>query len=275
MAHDPTIAASRRPVERSAARSRSGIGLRVDELERVVRVEAAGDLGEGALVGELHDPLPRRHREVVPAVRADPQVRDHLVLAVVRVAVGAGVARARRGLGRPGPVRPADIDADVLGHQSESWSQRPSTSTALWPPNPNEFEIATRTSASRPVFGNVVEVALGVGVGQVDRRRQEPVAHRKDGHRGLDRARRAEQVARLALRRRDRDGARALLAERDLERARLGRVAGGRRGAVRVHVADIVRASRPASSIAIVIARAGFVPTGSGSVTWWESDDMP
>jgi hypothetical protein len=31
----------------------------------------------------------------------------------------------------------------------------------------------------------------------------------------------------------------------------------------------------PASSIAIVIARAGFVPTGSGSVTWWASDDMP
>ena len=31
----------------------------------------------------------------------------------------------------------------------------------------------------------------------------------------------------------------------------------------------------PASPKAIVIARAGFVPAGSGSVTWFASDETP
>jgi hypothetical protein len=32
-------------------------------------------------------------------------------------------------------------------------SKRRSTTQALWPPKPNEFETATRTSASRASFG--------------------------------------------------------------------------------------------------------------------------
>ena len=52
---------------------------------------------------------------------------------------------------------------------------------------------------------------------------------------------RAEAVARRALRRRDRRAARVLLAERDLDHLRLGRVAERRRGGVRVDVADLGR----------------------------------
>src|SRR4051812_10276162 len=48
---------------------------------------------------------------------------------------------------------------------------------------------------------HVVEVALGVWVDVVDRRRQLPFANREHGEDRLDAARRAEQVARHGLRR--------------------------------------------------------------------------
>ena len=57
---------------------------------------------------------------------------------------------------------------------------------------------------------------------------------------GLDRAGRAEAVARRALRRGDGRPIRLLLAERELDHARLRAVADRRRRAVRVHVADLV-----------------------------------
>ena len=69
--------------------------------------------------------------------------------------------------------------------------------------------------------------------------------------------------------------ARVLLAERELDHARLGRVAERRRGAVRVDVADLRRVDARVRRSAIVIARAGFSPLGSGSVMWFASDETP
>ena len=56
---------------------------------------------------------------------------------------------------------------------------RPSRTQPLWPPRPIAFESATSTCASRASFGHVVEVALGVGLAVVDRRRQHAVAERE------------------------------------------------------------------------------------------------
>ena len=70
------------------------VGAQVEEVQRVGRAEISRFLGEAAPVGQLLDPLPRSHGEVVPALSADPQVRDQLVVAVMRAAVGAGVPDA-------------------------------------------------------------------------------------------------------------------------------------------------------------------------------------
>ena len=88
---------------------------------------------------------------------------------------------------------------------------------------------------------DVVEVARRVRVVVVDRRRRLAVDDRLDGEDGLDGARGAEAVAGRALRRRDGELARMLLAEGKLDHAGLGRVAEGRRGRVRVDVAHLRR----------------------------------
>ena len=64
---------------------------------------------------------------------------------------------------------------------------------------------------------------------------------REDREHRFDRARGAKGVAGCALRRGDRRAVGLLLAERELQHAGLARVAGRRRRAVRVHVADVVR----------------------------------
>ena len=88
---------------------------------------------------------------------------------------------------------------------------------------------------------DVVEVARRIGRRLVDRRRQDPALEREDREDRLDRAGGAEAVAGRALRRGDRRAIRLVLAERHLEHARLAGVAGRRRGAVRVDVADVLR----------------------------------
>src|SRR5215217_396083 len=70
-------------------------------------------------------------------------------------------------------------------------------------------------SLSRLV-GDVVEVALGVGLVVVDRRRQRVAVDGKHGEDRLDRAGRAQAVAGGAFRRGNRRLARVLLAEREL-----------------------------------------------------------
>ena len=88
---------------------------------------------------------------------------------------------------------------------------------------------------------DVVEIAVRVGLVVVDRRRRLLVDERLHGEDRLDGARRAEAMAGRALRRGDGELLRVLLAERELDHARLGGVAERRRGRVRVHVADLGR----------------------------------
>ena len=82
--------------------------------------------------------------------------------------------------------------------------------TALCPPKPNEFEIATRGSGPAPFArrssaraspGHVVEVELGVALVPADGRRGDVAAQRSDRRDRLDRAGGAEQVADRRLRR--------------------------------------------------------------------------
>ena len=114
---------------------------------------------------------------------------------------------------------------------------RPNRTQPLWPPRPIAFESATSTCTSPRLVRDVVEVALGVGLAVVDRRRQDAVVEREHAHHRLDRAGRAEGVAHHRLRRRDRELV-GVVAEDVLDRLRLGRVAERRRRAVRVDVAD-------------------------------------
>ena len=49
------------------------VGAEIEEVQRIGRAKARVLLDECATVGELGDPLARPHREMVPAMRADPQ----------------------------------------------------------------------------------------------------------------------------------------------------------------------------------------------------------
>jgi len=203
---------------------------------------------------------------VVAAVRADAQIGDHLLLPVVRAADGARVAGAHGlglGLLELGLPHPADIDADSLRHGLDGWSRGNRgaidtgvTETVGHPvalpvpaaqdeggvvaPEPERVGQRDLDISLATDVGDVVEVAAGVGVGLVDRRRQEPVAHRQRGQDRLQGAGGAQQVAGLALGRRDRHGPRPVLAQRQLERPRLGRVTdrGRRRMGVDVAIID-------------------------------------
>jgi hypothetical protein len=92
------------------------VRAQVEEDERILRAQVGRLLGEAAPVGELRDALPRLERKVVAAVRAHVQVARELVLAVMRVALRAGV-RVR--LLIPTGFRQIamlDRDVDPLGH---------------------------------------------------------------------------------------------------------------------------------------------------------------
>src|SRR5712691_8108113 len=59
-----------------------GVGAQIEEPERVGRAQVSFLLGERARIGELLDPLACGQREVVAALRADPEVTVELVVAV-------------------------------------------------------------------------------------------------------------------------------------------------------------------------------------------------
>ena len=73
------------------------------------------------------------------------------------------------------------------------------------PPNPKEFERATRELPLARHVRRVVEVALGVGRLVVDRRRNDAVADREREDARLEAARGAEEVPGHRLRRGDRE----------------------------------------------------------------------
>ena len=69
----------------------------------------------------------------------------------------------------------------------------------FWPPKPKLFDSATSTALPAGLVGDVVEVAVGVGVVEVDRRRQDAVADRQQADDRLDAAGGGDQVAHHAL----------------------------------------------------------------------------
>ena len=87
----------------------------VEELERVVGADVGRLLDERALVGVPRDPPAGRHREVMPAVAADPECGLELVVAEVRAALGARVRVLRVRRGRSVLVLDLDVDPG-LGH---------------------------------------------------------------------------------------------------------------------------------------------------------------
>src|SRR5215211_7375964 len=90
------------------------------------------------------------------------------------------------------------------------------------------------------LVGDVVEVALGIRVVVVDRRRQRVAVDREHREDRLDRARGAQAVAGGALRGGHGRLTRVLLAERELDHTRLARVSERRRRSVGVDVVDLV-----------------------------------
>ena len=110
---------------------------------------------------------------------------------------------------------------------------------AFWPPKPNEFDQGDfqpwRLARS---VGDVVQIAIGIGFLEVQRRRQDPSRERSQHRDGLDRPGRAEQVPDRRFRARHR---RRTAVEDVVDRARLDLVVERRRRAVRVDVADVAR----------------------------------
>ncbi len=74
---------------------------------------------------------------------------------------------------------------------------------ALCPPKPKLFDMAACNLPLAGLIGRVVEIALGIGIVQVDRRRNQAVAQRQNGEHQLHAAAGAQQVAQLALGARD------------------------------------------------------------------------
>src|SRR5439155_11128521 len=135
-----------------------------------------------------------------------------------------------------------------------------STRLAQWPSGPvaqwlsgSVFELADHDAGVVPaeaervrdadgdvglprLVRDVVEIALGVLLLVVDRRGQQAAFDGEHGEDGLDGARGAEAVAGRALRRRNADLRRVLLAQRLLDHLRLARVTERSRRRVRVHV---------------------------------------
>ena len=85
------------------------VGPQIEEVERVLGAELGRFLDERALVGEGRDSRTGAHREVVAAVRADPERRLELVVPVVRGARGTRVRVLSRWLWDV-PMLDGDVD---------------------------------------------------------------------------------------------------------------------------------------------------------------------
>ena len=92
-----------------------GVGLQVEEIERVVGADAGRLLDEAARVDVPVDPRASPHREVVAAVATDPERGVELVVAVVRPTGGTRIRVLLGGRGRSVLVLDLDVDSGV-GH---------------------------------------------------------------------------------------------------------------------------------------------------------------
>ena len=155
----------------------------------------------------------RGHRRGVSGAPLPPLSALGASAAPGRRAIGAtrrrSVAAPRPRAARPdghrvrsrAPATPRSVigsSSGLIGRRAHP-SHRRNTSAVFWPPNPNELDIAASTVARRRDVRREVEAhALGVGVVEVDRRRDAALADRLDRRDRLDRAGRAERVARAS-----------------------------------------------------------------------------
>ena len=166
----PITIASPSPVSSSASASRSVYGRRSKKPSGSAERRSAASSTKRARVGELLDPLARRDREVVAALRADAQVSLELVVAVVRAAGGTGVRDAllRRRLGvaclcsietsilrvRHGPdLRPAAaLEADCATEPARGVGRSPASARSPVSPRPAHASALPRPprAAARP-----------------------------------------------------------------------------------------------------------------------------
>ncbi len=126
------------------------IGAKVEELERIRRAHVRRLLLEAPRVGEVGDPLARRHREVVTALTADTKRFPELLVAVVGAAGRAGVGMPRA-VRRRRLILPLDGDVDAaFDHQIAHYRPafRASTRAAAWRTR-SRNAAERRASASR------------------------------------------------------------------------------------------------------------------------------
>ena len=164
-------------------------------------------------------------------------------------------------------IRSVSAFAATCRIMARRYSTRRSTSEALVPPKPNEFDSTTSISRSTAFSGARSIGGRDRGVLEVDRRRRDLVADRQRPEDRLDRPGRPEQVPGRGLGRGHRHLPRRV-AEQPRHRAELDLVADRRRGAVRVHVVDRVgrelrvlqrRLHRPEAAVAVRRGRGDVV----------------
>ena len=115
----------------------------------------------------------------------------------------------------------------------------------FWPPKPKLFVSAASTgSLTARDVRDVVEVAVGPGILEVDRRGHDAVPDRKQADDRLDAAGRGDQVAHHTLGARDRHLV-SSIAERSFDRQGLDRIIDRCTGSVSVDVIDVLRFVTP------------------------------
>ena len=235
------LAAARALLAPAEAQVRAEVQLARRGRERRLADERRPHPGQLAFAGRRVLP-----GEVARRRQAEDRVPEELQALVVLGLPGGPLAdrravgeRGRQQLGPPEPVPDPLLERRVIAGRGQG-SNFLKTTEALAPPNPKVFDSTLRDRDPARRVRHVVQVALGVGVLEVDRRRDDAVLDREHGGDRLDAAGRAEQVPGHRLGRADRD-APGVLAEDRLDRLGLDRVVELRRGAVRVDVVDLRR----------------------------------
>ncbi len=154
--------------------------------------EAAIGVTNHKTTGGPAHPRPREERGRLGGVRGTAGRRAHHGREPFSAAPGSSRAA--------GASPPPSIRSRTEG-QPSTLSK---ASTALCPPNPKPLDSTRRGSVFAGRQRDIVEVALGVGLGEAQGGRQPAGAQRLDGRDGLDAPCGPEQVARRALGRADR-----------------------------------------------------------------------
>ena len=104
-----------------------GVGLGVEERERVERLEIAAQLLEAARIQQLGQPLGEAKAEVVVALRAHPKVALQALVVHERLAVGAPEPLCRHRSGGRGNVSQPDHLPLANGRRQAFGGSRPAT----------------------------------------------------------------------------------------------------------------------------------------------------